>query len=174
LNRYVALLRAINLGARRRVPMAGLREVLTEHGHQHVRTHLQSGNVVLSSDLEPERLGRDLAQQIATAFGFDVPVIVRTRDELAEVIERDPLGHVAEDPARYLVTFLPAPAQVDLSDVDVSPEQMVMIGREVYSWHPDGLQRSRAAQVAERTFGRSGTARNWNTVCKLLELADAP
>jgi uncharacterized protein (DUF1697 family) len=175
--RQIALLRGINLGSARRVPMARLREVLTDAGHGDVRTLLQSGNVVLTSGLKPDRLERELEKQIAAEFGFDVSVLVRTRDELADAIERDPLGKVADDPKRYMVNFLsgePGPQIADaLEAVDAGPDRFVISGREIYSWHPDGLARSDLAKaLADRRLGVTATARNWNTVTKLLALAD--
>jgi uncharacterized protein (DUF1697 family) len=173
---HIALLRGINLGSRNRVSMPELRELLTGHGYGDVQTLVQSGNVVLTSRLSAKRLERDLQQQIAEAFGVDTPVIVRTRDELAEVVARDPLGHVAENPKRYQVTFLAeepdADAMAAAEAVDVAPEQLVVHGREVYTWHPGGVQRSKA-NVAIAKHLPTGTARNWNTVTKLLELASA-
>ena len=174
--RHVALLRAINLGSRNRVSMPALRELLTEHGHGDVRTLLQSGNVVLTSRLSAARLERDLQRQIADGLGVDTPVIVRTRDELAAVVERDPFGAEADDPKRYQVTFLAEePAgeiAAELEAADVAPERIALIGRELYTWHPNGIQRSRAERLRAGRRLPPGTARNWSTVAKLLELAD--
>jgi uncharacterized protein (DUF1697 family) len=172
----VAFLRGINLGSRRRVSMAELRGLLAGHGHDNVRTHLQSGNVVLESKLPPARLGRALEEQIAAGLGMDVQVIVRTRAELAKVVERDPLGDVATDPARYLVSFLsakPKPSVVrEFAAVEVAPERFVVSGREIYAWHPGGIQGSQLAKLlSEQRLGVAVTARNWNTVAKLLALA---
>lgn len=171
---HIALLRGINLGSRNRVSMPELRELLTRTGYGDVRTLVQSGNVVLSSRLSPKRLERELQKQIADELGVDTPVVVRTRDELAEVVERDPLGHVAENPKRYQVTFLADEPEADAVSaaeaVEVAPEQLVVHGREVYTWHPDGVQRSKANIAIAKHLG-TGTARNWNTVTKLLELA---
>ena len=108
--RYVVLLRGVNLGRTRQVDMARLREVLSARGHTDVRTHLRSGNAVLSSALAEPELVEDVAAAMRQEFGFDVQVVVRTGRELAEVVAADPLGAVATDPARYLVTFLPRPA----------------------------------------------------------------
>ena len=153
--------------------MAALRDLLTGLGYGDVRTYLQSGNVILSSRAAAERLQRELEQQLASGFGVDVQVLVRTRDELADVVERDPLGKVADNPARYLVSFLSAEVVRELATVDVAPEQFVVSGRELYAWHPSGIQRSPLAKLlSERRLGVSATARNWNTVTKLLALAD--
>ena len=114
--RYAAFLRGINLGPTRRVPMQELRAALEAAGYGGVRTLLQSGNVVLTSDAEPAELEQDLAASLREAFGFDIAVLVRTRDELAEVVASDPFAGVADDPARYQVSFLsaePDPAGVE-------------------------------------------------------------
>lgn len=176
--RQIVLLRGINVGGHRRVPMAELRELLTGLGYGDVRTHLQSGNVVLTSDAAPGELERALEQQILDGMGVDPQVMVRTRDQLADVIARDPFGDVATDPKRYQVSFLSGeidPAVVEaLADVDVAPERFVISGREIYTWHPDGVGRSELGKVlSDKRLGVSATARNWNTVTKLLELADA-
>ena len=175
--RRIALLRGINLAGRRRVGMADLRELLAGHGYEDVRTHLQSGNVVLTSSLPAERLARKLERELEAGLGFEIEVVVRTRAELARVVARNPLGNVATDPARHLVTFFGAkpPAKLvgELRAADVAPEQVVVSGREVYSWHPDGLQPSPLAKLVSKTAAKaSGTNRNWRTVTKLLELAD--
>jgi uncharacterized protein (DUF1697 family) len=176
--RQIALLRGINLGSHKRVGMGPLRELLARLGYGDVRTYLQSGNVVLTSPASPERLQRELEQQIAEELGLETRVLVRTRDELADVIERDPLAGVAENPRRYQVSFLSAEPDAEvvreLGRVDVAPEQFVVSGREIYTWHPDGIQRSKLNKVlSDRSLGVVATARNWNTVTKLLALADA-
>jgi uncharacterized protein (DUF1697 family) len=176
--RQIVLLRGINVGGHRRVSMAALREALTSLGYRDVTTHLQSGNVLLTSDTPPEQLQRDLERQIVEHLSVDPQVLVRTRDELADIIRRDPFGDVAADPKRYQVSFLSGEPSADvvreLAAGDVSPERVVVSGREIYAWHPDGVQRSQlAGLLTDRRLGVTATARNWNTVTKLLELADA-
>jgi uncharacterized protein (DUF1697 family) len=103
----IALLRAINLGPSRRIAMAELRALLSGLGYGAVRTHLASGNILLESNAAPGELARELEQHLADAFKLDVPVVVRSREELADVVTRNPLGRVASaDPRRYQVTFL--------------------------------------------------------------------
>lgn len=175
--RQIALLRGINLGARA-VGMAELREALEGNGHEDVRTLLRSGNVVLTSPETGGALEARLERELTDAFGFAIPVVVRTRDELAEAIDRNPLGRVAVNPSRYTVTFLSHPiprARVrELEQLAVPPEALAAAERELYSWHPDGIARSAlAAELARTKGGAVGTNRNWNTVTRLLALADA-
>jgi uncharacterized protein (DUF1697 family) len=175
--RYVVLLRGINLGSRNRIGMPELRELLGSAGFDDVRTYLQSGNVVLSTEASAEQVARKCEQQIARRFGLDIQVVVRTRDELAEVVERNPLGEVAVNPKRYQVTFLSAAPDPELvrklTAAAVAPEELVVIGRELYAWHPDGIGRSRLwALLSGRGLGVTATARNWTTVTNLLAIAD--
>ena len=177
MQRQIALLRGINLGSRRRVAMGDLRELLTGLGYGDVRTLLQSGNVVLTSKHSGKALERELERELSSSFGFEIVVLVRTHAELADVIERNPLAAVATDPKRLQVTFLSdepdAKRLGELAGLDVAPEQFVISGREIYAWHPDGMQRSRlAAALSDSRLGVVGSARNWNTVTKLLALAD--
>jgi uncharacterized protein (DUF1697 family) len=173
--RYVALLRGINVGKARQIGMPRLAEVLTAGGHENVRTHLRSGNVVLDSPLEETELVTDLERAIEKEFGFAVPVVVRTGAELATVIEGDPFTRIVSDPARYLVTFLPEPPAADKVDalppVEGGGEYLVR-GRELYLWLPDGIANTPlAAWKWDRLLGVAGTGRNWNTVTKLGELS---
>ena len=157
--------------------MRELRDQLQRAGLADVRTYLQSGNVVLSSDAPPAQVARECEQLITKHFGLEIEVVVRTRDELAKVVERNPLGDVAVNPKRYQVTFLAAELAPDslrkVHAAAVAPEQVVVAGREIYAWHPDGIARSRLwALLAGRSLGVTATARNWTTVTKLLALAD--
>lgn len=175
--RQIALLRGINLG-RRAVGMAELRKALEQQGHEDVRTLLRSGNVVLTSAETASALEQRLERELTDAFGFSIPVVVRSRSELAKAIERNPLRDVADNPSRYTVTFfsgaIPAARIHELEQLVVAPEALAAAKRELYTWHPGGLARSAlAAELARKKGGATGTSRNWNTVTKLLALADA-
>jgi uncharacterized protein (DUF1697 family) len=172
--RYVALLRGINVGKARQLDMPRLREALTARGHGDVRTHLRSGNVLLDSSLPEEQLALRLTEAIAEDFGMDVPVVLRTSEEIAAALTRDPLGHLVTDPSRYSVTFLPEPPHPERVAALPPAEggAYVLDGRELYLWLPDGMARSRMATWPwDRLLGVAGTNRNWNTVTKLAELA---
>ena len=177
MGRQIVLLRGVNLGSRNRVSMPELRNVLAGAGFRDVRTYLQSGNVVLTSGAKPETVARECEREIARGLGLELAVVVRTRDELAEVVRRNPLADVAVNPKRYQVSFLAAPLDektvAKLAAAAREPEQLVVIGREIYAWHPEGVGRSKLwAQLAGQALGVTATARNWTTVANLLALAD--
>jgi uncharacterized protein (DUF1697 family) len=174
--RQIVLLRGINLAGRKRISMPELRELLTGDDLREVRTYVQSGNVVLCSDSTPVELARECERRITAGLGLEVDVVVRTRDELAAVVERNPLGEVAVNPKRYQVSFLSSELDADavrrLATLAASSERFVAIGRELYAWHPEGVARSRLwAALAGRGLGVTATARNWSTVTTLLAMA---
>lgn len=171
---HVALLRGINVGAHNRVAMPALREHLAELGYGNVRTLLQSGNIVLESQAKPAQLERDLQRAIAARFAVDTPVVVRSAKALAAVVADNPIPDGAGDPKRFQVFFLsdrcPADEATAIAAGDFGDEQVVVHGREVYAWHVDGVQSSPLAKRLGQ-LSVSATARNWNTIGKLLELA---
>ncbi len=157
--------------------MPDLRAVLGEAGFKDVSTYVQSGNVVLRSDLDEEQLARQCEQLIGERFGFGVPVVVRTRDQLAGVVRRNPMGDVADNPKRYQVTFLSEELEPEvverLGGLAAPTERLVAIGRELYGWHPEGVARSKLwGRLAGTGLGVTATARNWTTVTTLLSMAD--
>ena len=177
----IVLLRGINVGPGNRIAMPALRAALAEHGFEAVRTYVQSGNIVLGGEANQADLADRIHGLIAERFGLDVAVITRSRDELAQVVERNPLRRVVTEPKRYQVSFLsspPVPEAIEkLEAVAVEPERMVVIEREIYAWHPEGVARSRLwnhlAAKGGLGPGITATARNWTTVTTLLEMADA-
>ncbi len=176
--RQIALLRGINVGSRNRIAMPELREALAEAGLEGVRTYLQSGNIVLDSAKKPAALGRELQKLVHDRFGLDVHVAVRTRAELAKVVELNPLAKVATNPKRYQVTFLASKPTSKTKDAleaaAAKSERFAIHGREVYAWHPDGVARSKLwSLLGGKQLGIDATSRNWTTVTKLLELASS-
>jgi len=177
--RHVLLLRGINLGGKRRVPMADLRALLTDAGYEDVATYVQSGNVVLESSSTPAELEPAVGTLISEHFGFEVPVCARSAVQLAEVLAHDPIPGGANDPKRYQVTFLaePAPAAVvhRLEELATVTERVAAHGRELYTFHPDGIARSKLGKsLTVKELGMAATARNWTTVTTLAEMASGP
>jgi len=178
MTRYVALLRGINVGGNKKVPMAQLRELLQGLGYTDVATLLQSGNAVFTAkEKSPAKVVKQLETAIAQEFGFEVSVVIRTRDELAEVIKANPLPGAEDAPSKFLVTFLSdVPEKKRLEQMDPAaylPDEFRVVGREIYARFPNGIGNSKLATVlGGPRLGVTPTARNWSTVTKLLELAD--
>ncbi|MFN8038389.1 MAG: DUF1697 domain-containing protein [Acidimicrobiales bacterium] len=171
---WIVLLRAVNVGGRS-LPMADLRRLCEESGATGVRTYIQSGNVVLRSPRDEADLTADLAERIAAHAGFEVPVVARSLDELAAVVDGCPFDTTV-DPTRLVVSFAaedhrPTPLG-DLDPDGFGDERLHLAGRDLYLWLPFGQGRSKLVQALGRTpFGRAATARNWKTVLVLLDLA---
>jgi uncharacterized protein (DUF1697 family) len=175
---YAAFLRGINVGGRKTVPMQALKTLFEELGFAGVRTHLNSGNVVFASD---ERRRGTLAENIEAAierrFGFRPAVMLRDARMLRTIVEENPFRTMAEnDPSHLLVMLLARPAETDaasrLAAIYQGPEEFEPRGENVYLVYPDGIGRSKLTNpLLERHFG-TGTARNWNTLRKLLALAE--
>jgi uncharacterized protein (DUF1697 family) len=181
MGRLIALLRGINVGGNKKLPMAELRELVTELGHRDVRTYVQSGNVVFtaaSPDASAERVAAEIEAAIERRFGFGARITIRTRDELAAVIAADPFKGVADREKAYHVFFLAEEVSGEgLDELDADsflPERWALRGRELYVWTPDGIGTSPLAKkLSEKRIGTRATARNWRTVRTLLEMADA-
>ena len=171
---YVALLRAVNVGGRNKLPMAPLRAALEEAGFSNVSTVLQSGNVLLDADAPEAEVARRVEKLIADEFGLQIGVVVRSAAELEEVASHNPFlaADAAGDPAALYVVFLadaPAPAAIALIDPDRSPPDVVVVsGREAYLSYTNGSGRTRLTlDYLERRLGTAGTTRNWRTVLRL-------
>jgi uncharacterized protein (DUF1697 family) len=171
--RYVVLLRGINVGKAKRIAMADLRTLLAELGFTDVKTHLQSGNaVVTGDDDEPAVLAARIGAAIAERFGFEVRCVVLTGPQLQAVIDAHPLADVATDGAKMLALFLsadPDPALLAAHDpLELDPDRARLGPRVIYQWCPDGvLAAPPVAGFAEKHLGVTVTGRNWNTVTKL-------
>jgi uncharacterized protein (DUF1697 family) len=175
---WIALLRGINVGGNRRVPMADLRAALEAIGLDDVRTYIVSGNVLfLSRRTEPAALRAEIEAAIEARFGFPVAVVLRTATEMRAVLASDPIAEgSAADPAhRYAVFLSEDPAPERLAGIDplaVAPDVFVTGDRVIHAWYRNGLQASRlAGLLTDRGLGVTATARNWNTVRALVELA---
>src|SRR4051794_12469517 len=167
---FVAFLRGINVGGNNLIPMAVLKAACESAGLTDVRTYLQSGNVLFSTTR------KDPARLIEKALELDVKVIVRTIDELRAVIAKNPFEG-ERNPSLLQVMFLDdAPsksAQAALLAAHAGPEEIHFLGRELFLYYPNGSGRSKLTNaLIERKLGVRGSARNWNTVTKLLTLAD--
>lgn len=171
---YVALLRAVNVGGRK-VPMARLREVLTDDGFADVRTYVQSGNVVFRHRAKATTVADRVHALIAGEFGLDSDVMIRTPAELRDVVKHNPFAKGGADWRRELhVGFLLRKPDADaLAAVDphkAAPDELRVDGREVFFWTPNGWGRSKVSSGLERALRTPMTVRNWRTVNELLAM----
>lgn len=178
---HVALLRGINVGGNNKVPMKELRGLVSSLGYGEVETYIQSGNVVLSSDQDPESIRVAMEDAMARDLGVACPVVVVGRAELAEVVEALPFPR-EDDPRRIHAVFRAEPyGPRDLEAIEDavakarakgSRDEVSVAGRTMYLWTPDGFGRSELAAQLSRRAMSGGTARNWATVRKLVELLE--
>jgi uncharacterized protein (DUF1697 family) len=172
--RYVALLRGINVGKNKRIPMPGLRDALEAAGYTDVRTLLVSGNVVLTPPDErgADEVADDVSRVVRENWGHDVRVVVRTVHELRAAVGACPVPE-PENGSRFFVAFLSAtPAELPAPEV-LGDDAWWTADREIYVWCPHGLLQSPAMEHLNRlNLGVDVTVRNWNTVTKLTALAD--
>ncbi|MFE0426883.1 DUF1697 domain-containing protein [Streptomyces sp. NPDC058953] len=175
---YAALLRGINVGGHRKVPMAELRGIIEGLGHGGVVTYLQSGNAVFTSASDDEdALARELESAVDEHFGFAVDILVRNAAYLRAVVDDCPFPAAELEGRQLHVTFFSQPVSAErFAGVDRrahAPEDFRLGDRALYLYAPDGLGRSKLADALARptlTRGLVATTRNWNTVGKLAEL----
>jgi len=172
----VALVRGVNVGGRTKLAMTDLREAAAACGYEHVRTYIQSGNLVFStSDRSTAAVAGRLRKALAGSTGLDPAVVVRTVAQLRAVVERNPYVGRGEDPAHLHVVFTSGTAKASLGSVDLAryvPEEAAAVGQQLYLFLPSGLGRSKLAADLARQKGPPGTTRNWRTVTKLVAMAD--
>lgn len=178
---YAALLRGINVGGSKKVPMADLRALLTGLGHEDVRTYLQSGQAVFTSGHgDEESLAAEITHAIEKHFGFGVDVIVRDHAYLKAIADACPFPAADLEPKQLHVTYFSAPVSPErFAEIDESaylPEEFRLGDRALYLYAPNGLGRSKLAEHLSKpriTKGVIATTRNWNTVVKMVEMTDA-
>lgn len=172
--RWAALLRGVNVGESTTLPMAQLRQLLTDIGFSNVRTILASGNAVFDAEgLEASAIEALLEREAAARTGLSTDFLVRSDEDIAAVVSGNPFPDVGDArPDQLVVAFGRAAAPADLSQRLAAfydgPERIVVRGREMYIDFPDGQGRSKLwPAVAKLKLSGIGTARNWNTVLKL-------
>jgi uncharacterized protein (DUF1697 family) len=179
---YVSMLRAVNVGGSSPIKMEALRAVYESLGLSAVRTLLQSGNVLFRSGLtDRPQLVKRIMQEIERQLGLEVVVILRTLEEIASIVERGPVLSPRASRDKLLVMFLKsvpdAAAQAALLKWHKSKEMKEMLemrGPEIYLYYPDGIGRSKLTSATiEGKLDTPGTARNWNTLTKLVEAGQA-
>jgi len=176
----IAMLRGVNVGGHQKVSMETLRTLCAGLGLRGVQTYIQSGNVVFHEDSgDAVALARKLEDGIETKFGFRVGVVVRTVAEMRKAIANNPFaGRPEVEPNRLLVVFLASAPTRQIREqilgVACGPEELHVKGREMYVYYPNGMAGPTIPMVRiEKMLGCASTGRNWNTVNKLMAMAEA-
>lgn len=176
MNTYIALLRGINVGGHKKVPMAELRELLTESGLESVKTYIQSGNVIFqSSKGDKNKLEASIKKSLLDHFGFDVSVMVRTRSDLVTIFDNSPFTEekkvnsyftmLSEHPKKELVE--------EASQKIYENEEYLVLNDCIYFFCANGYGNAKFnMNFFERKFNVSATSRNYKTMVKLLSLSD--
>src|SRR5579864_866557 len=175
----VCMLRGVNVGGHNKIKMDALKALCVSLKLKDPQTYVQSGNVIFTSkEKDLAKLAKRLQDAIEKNFKFRPGIMLRTVDELREVVKNNPFAKRSGiEPGKLLVNFLAYDqdneARQKALEIKTGPEEMHLIGREAYIYFPNGQGRSKFPWPAiERALGTSGTGRNWNSVTKMLEMAE--
>ncbi len=171
--RWAALLRGVNVGGARKLPMAELSALLAAQGCREVRTLLASGNSVFEGEGSAAEWEVRLGAAAREALGLETEWLLRSSEEMAAVLAACPFPDAAEArPSQLHVVFHREPFPAGLLPlVHGGPERLAAVGRELFIDYPDGAERSALGPAMARArFPRIATARNWNTVVKLAAM----
>jgi uncharacterized protein (DUF1697 family) len=175
MNTYISLLKGINVGGHKKVPMAKLRELLTKSGFENVQTYIQSGNIIFqSSEENTQNIEKTIKHAILDYFGFEVSVLVLTRHHLKRIFDGSPFSEEKKK-ASYFMMLHDAPEKdlvKDASEKIYEGEEYEIIKDCIYYYCEKGFGQAKFnANFFERKLKTFATARNYNTMVKLLSLS---
>ncbi|WP_422361787.1 DUF1697 domain-containing protein [Reichenbachiella sp.] len=180
MTKYIALLRGINVSGQKLIKMDALRASLDKLGYQNIQTYIQSGNIVFeTSESDQEKLENQIHENIKGTFSFDVPVIVRSKEEWTATFGDNPfINNRNEEITKLYVTILAEdPSEENfkvLQDFHSGPEEFIKVGLNLYLFYVNGAGKSKLDHnTIERKLKVKGTSRNWKTTTKLMEMLNA-
>ncbi|MDQ6813715.1 MAG: DUF1697 domain-containing protein [Bacteroidota bacterium] len=179
MNTYISILRGINVSGHRKIAMSDLKDLYEDLQFKAVTTYIQSGNVIFKAAESAAKgdLPKKIEKAILEAYGFEVPVIIRTIAEIEQIIAKNPfLPDSNTDLEKLHITFLSAMPDEEklksIATVDFSPDKFIINNREVFLYIPGGYGNTKLSNnFFEGKMKVTATTRNWKTVNKLLELA---
>lgn len=170
---YIVLFRGV--GGKTQLPTKPLREALNAAGFRNVATYIASGNVVLTSDLSADDVKAGVAAIVLERFGFSKSIMVVTRQEWSNLIVQNPFPEAVAEPTTLHAFALEAEPSHQASEAlevkSAATERVIVKGKVLYFHAPKGFGTSKLPPIIDRTLGVATTARNWNTVVRLAELA---
>jgi len=173
---YISVLRGINVSGRNMIKMDALRNMFEQMRFKHVKTYIQSGNVVFQTKkVSNQKLEQLITEKIVDCFSFDVPVLVKELSEIEEVLSNNPFILRQEDPAKLHVTFLSDfPEQERVAKItsgQYASDEFIIKGKDVYVYCPDGYGNTKLSNnFFESKLKVTATTRNWKTVTELAIL----
>jgi uncharacterized protein (DUF1697 family) len=175
----ISMLRGVNVGPHNRVKMEELRALYESLKLREPQTYVQSGNVVFkTNERDLVKLAKRIEGEIEKKFGFQSDVVLRSTAELRDVIARNPFAkRRGIEPGKLLVTFLSSDpgeeSRVKVRAIKCAPDELFIDGREAYIYFPNGMGRPKLSwSTIPKTLKVSGTGRNWNSVTRMLEIAE--
>jgi len=172
---YIALFRGINVGGNNIIPMKDLVKIFEGMGFTDVKTYIQSGNVVFKSDpINTKPISKEISGKILKKFGFEPRVILLEKDEFKKIADKSPFK-TSEGKTLHIFFLESEPRNPDLkalNEVKSSTEEFKLLKNVFYLYAPDGIGRSKLAAGVEKKLGVTATGRNWNTISKLIEMAE--
>lgn len=175
MNTYIALLKGINVGGHKKVPMAELRKLFSKSGFENVQTYIQSGNVIFKSSEQTITIEDKIQKAIMAHFGFEVSVLVKTRQELQQIFENSPFSEDKKKASYFMMLHdKPSVELVEIASKKIYVGEEYMILNDcIYFFNAKGLGQSKFnVNFFERKLNTFATARNYNTMVKLLSLCD--
>ena len=174
---YIALFRGINVGGKNKLPMKELVAILQQLGCSEIKTYIQSGNTVFHSPVEqPANLENSIAEAIKQHFGFSPQVLLLSQRDMEAALAANPFPDACSEGSTLHMFFLAesasTPNMQKLAALKKDSERFALHDRVFYLHAPDGIGRSKLAANVEKLLGVTVTARNGNTVCKILELVN--
>lgn len=176
---YIGLLRGINVSGQKLIKMDQLRNSLSKLGYDNIQTYIQSGNIVFESDeKDQQKLQQDIHDNILDTFGFDVPVLIRSKKQWRETFENNPyLNESNEDITKLYVTLLeqePTDENFEqLKEFHSGPEEFMKVGLNLYIFYSNGAGKSKLDHnTIERKLKVTATSRNWKTTTRLMEMVN--
>ncbi|WP_375579798.1 DUF1697 domain-containing protein [Marivirga tractuosa] len=178
MNIKIAILRGINVGGKRKILMADLKELMGTLGYQNIQTYIQSGNLIFNADdkLQNKGIEQELENAILKKFSFEVPVIVLSKDNIESALAKNPFYKADADINKLHLTFLNELPEKDklafVESLDFAPDQFKIIGKNAFIYCEDSYHKSKLTNdFFEKKLKVKATTRNWKTVLKLWELS---
>lgn len=176
MSKKIAVLRGINVGGKRKLLMADLKELMNKLGFKDILTYIQSGNIVFSSEFPPKIIETQIEKAIKEQFDYDVPVIVKEAKSIEKAVQNNPYFHESIDLKTLHITFLKDVPSKDnikaILEIDVKPDQFTIVEDNVYLFVEGKFHQSKLTNnFFEKKLGVGATTRNWKTTLKLLELS---